>query len=103
MTDQPGNLLAAVRDACIDLIRTNTPVTFAEVAARTGISRTTLYRRRELRELIEQHRDPTGDAITLTGLAIQIERLRQALEAVAANVRRHDEHLRALKRTERAN
>ncbi len=98
MTD----LLDAVRDACSQLARSATPVTFAQVAAHTAISRTTLYRRRDLRELIEQHRDPAGDAITLTGLATQLDQLRASLEAVADNVRRHEEHLRKMKRPERA-
>jgi hypothetical protein len=102
MNDQPGDPLTIVRDACTQLARSGTPVTFAEIAARTAISRTTLYRRRDLRELIEQHRDPTGEAITLTGLATQIDQLRATLEAVAANVRRHEEHLRTIKRSEQA-
>jgi hypothetical protein len=102
MNHQPDGLFSAVRDACTDLVRTGKPVTFAAVAERTQTSRTTLYRRHDLRELIEQHRDPAGEMLTLTGLATQIDQLRQALETVAANVRRHEEHLRALKRTENA-
>jgi hypothetical protein len=61
-----------------------------------------LYPRRDLRELIEQHRDPASGAITLTGLATQLNQLRASLEAVADNVRRHEEHLRKMKRPERA-
>ncbi|MFJ2030151.1 hypothetical protein [Streptosporangium sp. NPDC087985] len=102
MTNQPDDLLAAVHDACTDLIRAGKPVTFAAVTERTQISRTTLYRRRDLRQLVEQHRDPAGEILTLTSLAIQLDQLRQSLDAVAANVRRHEEDLRALKRTERA-
>ena len=34
------------------------------------------------------------DAFTLTGLAVQIDQLRQGLEALAAKVRRHEEQLR---------
>jgi 16S rRNA C967 or C1407 C5-methylase (RsmB/RsmF family) len=66
-----------------------------------GISRATLYRRRELRALIDAHRDPDGDTVTVTALATQIDQLRKSLEAVAANVRRHDDDLRALKRVSR--
>jgi 5,10-methenyltetrahydromethanopterin hydrogenase len=102
MTDQPADLLDAVRDACTQLARSHAPVTFTQVAARTAISRTTLYRRRDLRDLIEHHRDPAGEAVTITGLATQLDQLRRSLEAVAANVRRHEEHLRAMKRPGRA-
>ncbi|GAA1623759.1 hypothetical protein GCM10009733_020510 [Nonomuraea maheshkhaliensis] len=102
MTDQPDDLPTTVRDACTSLIRAGEHVTFAAVATRTGLSRTTLYRHRDLRQLIEQHRDLHGDRITLTGLATQIDQLRQSLEAVAANVRRHEEHLRKLERADRA-
>jgi hypothetical protein len=101
MSDQPDDLPSTVREACTGLIRAGEHVTFAAVAARIGLSRTTLYRRRDLRQLIEQHRDLDGQTLTLTGLATQIDQLRQALEAVAANVRRHEEHLRMLRKTER--
>ncbi|TDE60277.1 hypothetical protein E1295_00035 [Nonomuraea mesophila] len=102
MTDQPDDLPSTVRDACADLIRAGEHVTFTAIAARIGLSRTTLYRRRDLRQIIEQHRDSDGETLTLTGVATQIDQLRQALEAIAANVRRHEEHLRTLRRTERA-
>lgn len=95
MTDER---LERVQSACSELARAGQPVTFVEVAARTRIPRNTLYRRRELRETIDRHRDPAGETITLTRLATQLEQLRDALEAVAANVRRHDEDLRQLKR-----
>lgn len=90
--------LERVRRTCTELVRAGQPVTFVEVAARTGITRATLYRRRELRETIERHRDPAGEALTLTGLATQLEQLRRSLEAVASNVRRHEDDLRRLKR-----
>ena len=67
------------------------------VAERAGISRATLYRRPELRALVEEHRQHARDALTLTGLAVQIDQLRNALDAVAANVRRHEEQLRRLR------
>jgi hypothetical protein len=102
MADQPIDPLSAVRQACTELARSGEPVTFPQVVARTGISRTSLYRHRELRVLIEAHRDPTGQALTLTALATQLDQLRESLEAVAANVRRHEEQLRALTRTNRA-
>jgi AcrR family transcriptional regulator len=90
MPDQPRDLLGHVRAACTELTRTGVDVTFTAIAERTGISRATLYRRRELRELIDRHRTPTG-------LATQVEQLRHSLEAVAAKVRRHEEELRRLR------
>ena len=90
--------LERVQSVCSELARAGQPVTFVAVAARTGIPRNTLYRRRELRETIDRHRDPTGEALTLTRLASRLEQLQQTLEAVAANVRRHEEDLRRLKR-----
>ena len=89
--------VARVERACQELARDDHPVTFAEVAARAGMSRTTLYRRPELRAVVEEHRAQAREAYTLTGLAIQIENLRRSLEAVAAKVRRHEEVLRRLK------
>src|SRR6266540_2283188 len=41
------------------------------------------------------------DATTLSGLAVQIDQLRRSLEAVAANVRRHEETIRRLERARR--
>ena len=65
-------------------------LSFRSVAARARISRTTLYRRADLRAVIDEHRAQGQDATTLTGLAVQIDQLRRSLEAVAAKVRRHD-------------
>ena len=90
--------LERVQSVCSELARAGQPVTFVVVASRTGIPRNSLYRRRELRETIERHRDPTGETLTLTRLATRLEQLQQTLEAVAANVRRHEEELRRLKR-----
>ena len=53
-------------------------------------------------DLIEQHREPDGTPLTLARMAAQIDHLRHALEATAANVRRHEEQLRALNRTRHA-
>jgi hypothetical protein len=97
MPGQPRDLLRHVRAACTELTRSGVDVTFTAVAERTGISRATLYRRRELRELIDRHRPPAGQTLTLTGLATQVEQLRHSLEAVAAKVRRHEEELRRLR------
>ena len=90
-----------VEAACTDLAAAGQPVTFAEVAARARLSRTTLYRRADLRAVVEEHRARGQDASTLTGLAVQIDQLRRSLEAVAAKVRRHEETIRSLQRARR--
>jgi AcrR family transcriptional regulator len=93
--------LARVEAACAELAAAGQPVTFREVAARARISRTTLYRRDDLRAVVEEHRAHSQDASTLTGLAVQIDQLRHGLEAVAAKVRRHEETIRRLERSRR--
>ena len=91
------NKPARVRDACDQLVRTGQTITFDTVAQTAEISRATLYRRRELREIVDRYRDPTGQQLTLTRLADQIDQLRDSLEAVADLVRHHEEELRQLK------
>jgi hypothetical protein len=93
--------LAQVEAACAGLAAAGQPITFATVATRTQISRTTLYRRTDLRAVVEDHRAHGRDATTLTGLAVQIDQLRRSLEAVAAKVRGHEETIRRLQRTRR--
>jgi Family of unknown function (DUF6262) len=93
-----SDLAARVEQACQDLLTAGQPVTIAEVAARSGIGRSTLYRRPELRAVIDEHRHHQHDALTLTGLAVQIDQLRNGLEALATKVRRHEEQLRRLTR-----
>jgi AcrR family transcriptional regulator len=90
-----------VEDACTELLLAGQPVTFDAVAARTGLGRATLYRNPDLRAVIEEHRTRGREAHTLTGLATEIAHLRIALDAVAANVRRHEEELRRLRRPRR--
>ncbi|MGI5182352.1 DUF6262 family protein [Dactylosporangium sp. CA-152071] len=97
MNAQTDDLSAQVRAACTDLAR-HGRVTFPAVAEQTGISRATLYRRRDLREIVETHRRPDQQTLSVTSLATQLDQLRQTLEAVAAKVRRHEEDLRAIKR-----
>ena len=92
---------ARVEADCAELAAAGQPVTFAEVAARTRISRTTLYRRADLRAVVDEHRARGHDATTLTGLTVQIDQLRRSLEAVAAKVRRHEETIRRLERAHR--
>jgi Family of unknown function (DUF6262) len=93
-----SDLAARVEQACQDLLTAGQPVTTAEVATRSSIGRSTLYRHPELRAVIDEHRQHQRDALTLTGLAVQIDQLRNGLEALAAKVRRHEEQLRRLTR-----
>jgi hypothetical protein len=85
-----------VEQACHHLQNGGRPITFADVAAHAQIGRTTLYRRPELRAVIEEHRQREHQAFTLTGLTVQLDQLRATLEALAAKVRRHEEQLRRL-------
>jgi cell division protein FtsB len=55
-----------------------------------------LYRNPQLRAIVEEHRQRSRSAHTLTRLANQIDNLRQTLEALAERVRRHEEQLRWL-------
>ena len=88
--------IGKVEQACTELLAEQQPVTFTQVAARTGLGRTTLYRNPSLRALIEEHRRRTIRAGTLTGLAADIATLRTTLEAIASRVRRHEEQLRQI-------
>jgi hypothetical protein len=94
----PDTAVARVEHACRDLAAAGQPVTFEAVATRAGLGRATLYRRPELRALIEEHRQTRREAHTLTGLLTQIDQLRDTLEALADKVRRHEERLRRLER-----
>ena len=93
--------LARVETACAELAATGQPVTFYQVAVLAGVSRTTLYRRADLRALVDEHRARGRDATTLTSLTVQIDQLRRSTEALAARVRRHEEQLRRLERAHR--
>lgn len=90
-----------VEHACIELAVAGEEVTFDAVAARAAIGRATLYRRPELHAIVHEHRQRGQDALTLTGLAVQLDQLRQTLEAVAAKVRHHEELLRKVNRPAR--
>jgi len=93
--------LARVEAACAELATAGQPITFGAVAARAQVSRTTLYRRADLRALVEEHRARGRDATTLSALTVQIDQLRRSLEALAAKVRRHEETIRRLERARR--
>ena len=95
MSDTPTD---RVRSACEQLLAAGRDVTFAAVAEHSGISRATCYRDRQLRAVIDAYRSRHGEMLTITGLADRLDNLSQALDAVAAKVRRHEEELRTLKR-----
>ncbi len=87
-----------VEQACTELLAAGAEITFDAVAARAGVGRATLYRRPELRALVEEHRLRSREALTLSGLAVEIDQLRTGLQALAGKVRRHEEALRRLER-----
>jgi hypothetical protein len=90
--------LIRVERACAQLLQAGQQVTFIAVADLAGVGRATLYRDADLRAVIDEHRTRQAEARTLSGLAHEIAHLRTALEAVADNVRRHEEQLRRLER-----
>jgi hypothetical protein len=92
-----ASTLQRVERACADLHHAGHAVTFTAVAARTGLSRTTLYRNPTLRAVIDQHRHRSTASGTLTGLTDEIATLRTALDALATRVRHHEEQLRRLR------
>lgn len=95
MTDER---LRRVEKACADLVAAGEEVTFDAVASRAQVGRATLYRRPELKALVHDHRAQATEALTLTGLTVQLDQLRRSVEAIAAKVRRHEEILRKLTR-----
>ncbi len=93
-----NELAGRVEAACDALSGEGARVTFAAVAERVELSKATLYRRPELRAIVEEHRARDRDAHSLAGIVVELDHLRQELEAVAAKVRRHEEEIRKLKR-----
>ena len=93
-----ADLVTRVEAACTQLVEGGEVVTFAAVATHAGVAKATLYRRLELRAVVEEHRRGDREAHSLSGIVVEIDLLRQGLEAVAAKVRRHEEELRALRR-----
>lgn len=94
--------LTAVEQACADLTANGDTVTFAAIAERTGLSRTTLYRDDGLRAVIEENRARNRDARTLSGLRREIEHLRTAVHTLAGRVRHQEERIRTLEHRRRA-
>jgi AcrR family transcriptional regulator len=93
-----ADLVTRVESACTQLVERGVAVTFAAVATHAGVAKATLYRRPELRAIVEEHRRGDREAHSLSGIVVELDLLRQGLEAVAAKVRRHEEELRALRR-----
>lgn len=87
-----------VEEACAELLAAGEEITFDAVAHQAGVGRATLYRRPELRALVEEHRLRGREALTLTGLAVEIDQLRTSLHALAAKVSRQEETIRRLQR-----
>lgn len=90
--------LARVEHVCSQLHKAGQPVTFTSVAAQAAISRTSLYRDAALRAVIEEHRHRNRDPRSLSGVLAEVAHLRDAVEALAERVRRHEEQLRRLNR-----
>lgn len=92
-----ASTLQRVERVCVDLHQAGDAVTFTAVAARTGLSRTTLYRNPALRAVVDQHRHHSTSSGTLIGLTEEIAMFRTALDALATRVRAHEEQLRRLR------
>jgi len=86
----------AVERACGDLRSDGQSVTFTAIAAATQISRTTLYRREDLRTVIEEHRHRAAHDAPLAGINEEIATLRTIVEELAERVRNHEAQLRRL-------
>lgn len=86
--------LRIVERACADLARDGHPITFTQVAAATGLARSTLYRNAALRAVIEHHQQNNDGP--LTPLTDQLATLRVAVDTLAERVRSHEEQLRRL-------
>ena len=91
------NLVTRVESACTQLVEGGDAVTFVSVSTRSRIAKATLYRRPELRAIVEEHRREDREAHSLSGIVAELDLLRQGLEAVASRVRRHEEELCALR------
>lgn len=88
MSQEPDRI-HRVEQACLDLVTSDQPVTFDQVAACTGLSRATLYRNPELPAVIKGHRHREAHSRRARHRQLHI-----TVEDLAAKVRRHEEPLR---------
>jgi len=58
-----ADLITRVESACTQLVQRGETVTFAAVATHAGVAKATLYRRPELRAIVEEHRRGDREAI----------------------------------------
>ncbi len=93
--------LIRVERVCAELATTGHPITFTAVAEQAHIGRATLYRDRQLRAIIDEHRTRQTNARTLTGLATEVAHLRTAVQALSDTVKRHEEQLRKITKSTR--
>ncbi|WP_298347775.1 hypothetical protein [Ferrimicrobium sp.] len=88
--------LTKVDQACAGLVALEQVVTFAEVARRAKVTRNSLYRNPELRQMVEGYRTISKRSHTFIELSAQVEELRGLIDAVATKVRHHEEQIRHL-------
>jgi hypothetical protein len=80
-----GDLVTRVESACTQLVEGGEAVTFTAVAKHAGVAKATLYRRPELRAIVEEHRRGHREAHSLSGIVIEIDLLRQRLAGTKRN------------------
>lgn len=88
--------LAKVDQACAEIVALDQVVTFAEVSRRAKVTRNSLYRNPELRQMVEDYRTISKRSHTFIELSAQVEELRDLIDAVATKVRHHEEQIRHL-------
>lgn len=88
-------MLNQIERACADLARDGHPITIAAVAEHAGLARSTIYRRPELRTIIEHHQQTVPDG-TITAITDELQTLRATVQTLADTVRHHDAQIRRL-------
>ena len=92
--------LARIERVCAEFVTTGYPITFTAVAEHAQIGRATLYRDPQLRAIVDEHRIRQTDARTLSGVATELAHLRTAVETLAEVVKRHEEQLRKITKSQ---
>ena len=90
--------LAKIDLSCREIIEEDQVVTFTEVARRAHVTRNSLYRNPELRQVVEEYRSVSRSSHTFIELSAQLEELRRNVELIADKVRHHEEQIRRLSR-----